>query len=469
MRIIVATDQQDLLDSIAHGLGEDVEVELAGNRRSAWEKVEASAFDVGFFDLSFLKAQNAGVEQGYQNLKLIRPGMRLVLMFADENLRTGIELLKKGADEYLTYPIDPMELSLITEKLILKDRQLATIKDLQDEFWSPEHEDVVNTQSSLMRDLYDKVKDVAPTNSTVMIQGETGVGKGVLARLIHHHSARRSNQFIHVHCGAISENLIESELFGHEKGAFTGAIKRKLGRFELADKGTIFLDEISTLSASAQVKLLQVMQDGIFQRVGGESDIKVNVRIIAATNDDLHAMSESGQFRRDLFYRLNVFPIEVPPLRERLEDIPYIVDSLLRKHSQMGAKQIQGIQIEALEGLSRYSWPGNIRELENLVERAFVIEKTSLLSMSSFPKELFEHYQSQAVVPLNTDLPLAEARNRSIELFERQYLTELLEKTEGKVGRAAELAGITTRQLNNLMNRHKILKENFKKSGAVSR
>lgn len=462
MKILILSDDHDTLEASKDLFSSAIQVEVAANRLSARERFIQDHYDLVFFDYCFLQETGKTKEQAFRELREKRPGVRIVVLCQQEQVRETMAIIKAGADSYLTYPIDPLELQNITEQLIQQERRQAELQVLRDSFWSPNFQSLVHTNSPRMTKLYEMVRDVAPTNSTVLLQGETGVGKGVLARLIHHHSSRKENQFVHVHCGAIPDNLVESELFGHEKGAFTGAVRRKLGRFELADKGTIFLDEIATLTPAAQVKLLQVMQDSMFQRVGGESDIHVNVRIIAATNESLKNQVEAGHFRADLFYRLNVFPLELPALRDRVEDLPAIIQLFLDRFRAMGGKNIEGIQPETLQALCQYRWPGNIRELENLVERACILEKSGILSNDSFPLDIFQRLDDQAILPLNLDLPLAEARNRNTENFERQYLKELLVKTKGRIGPAAEQAGISARQLNNLMNKYKLAKEDFK-------
>ncbi|UCF94160.1 MAG: sigma-54-dependent Fis family transcriptional regulator, partial [Desulfobacterales bacterium] len=325
---------------------------------------------------------------------------------------------------------------------------------------------LIQTKSALMQKVFEKIRSVSPTKSTVLLIGETGTGKSMMAKLIHQHSNRREAQFISVHCGAIPDTLLESELFGHEKGAFTGAIRRKMGKFEIAKGGTIFLDEIGTITPSAQIKLLQILQDGTFQRVGGESTLDANARVITATNTDLKKMCETGQFRKDLYYRLNVFPIEIPPLRERIEDIPSLCDSFLHRLNKFNSKQIDGIHPGVIEAFRRYSWPGNIRELENLVERAYILETSSILMPESFPNELFQSGSLVGCLPANSSMTLAEARQHGIEDIERNYLKEVLARNKGKINESAQEAGITTRQLNKLMNKYGIRKEEFKLSTA---
>ena len=313
-----------------------------------------------------------------------------------------------------------------------------------------------------MNRVFRQIDSVAPTKSTVLLTGETGTGKSVLAQLIHQKSNRRGDQFISVHCGAIPDTLIESEMFGHEKGAFTSAVRRKMGKFQLASGGTIFLDEIGTITPAAQIKLLQVLQDGTYQKVGGEETLKADVRVIAATNADLNNMCRAGTFRNDLYYRLNVFPIDIPPLRERLEDIPLFIDAFLKKLNQFSLKTIHGAHPQVTESLKNYSWPGNIRELENLVERAYILETSSVLTPESFPVELFEAETTAVVLPSSEQLTLADARQHGIGEIERNYLKDVLTRNKGKINESARDAGISSRQLNKLMNKYGLRKEEFK-------
>jgi transcriptional regulator with GAF, ATPase, and Fis domain len=259
---------------------------------------------------------------------------------------------------------------------------------------------------------------------------------------------------------------LESELFGHENGAFTGAIRRKLGKFEIAKGGTIFLDEIGTITPSAQIKLLQILQDGTFQRVGGEETIEANVRVIAATNTDLKKMCEQGLFRKDLYYRLNVFPIEVPPLRQRKEDIPHFVEVFLRRMNKFNAKAIHHVHPSVLEAFEQYDWPGNIRELENLIERAYILETSPILQPESFPSELFEAQGLTPSVAVDAKWTLSEVRKESLKHIEKNYIKEQLIHHKGKIKDSAKAAGITTRQLHKLMKKYSIRKEDFKSSSA---
>ena len=276
------------------------------------------------------------------------------------------------------------------------------------------------------------------------------------------HSNRKEGPFISVHCGAIPDTLIESELFGHEKGAFTGAHRRKLGKFEVASGGTIFLDEIGTISKSAQVKLLTVLQEGSYQRVGGEQARMANVRVIAASNADLKQMCDEGLFRKDLYYRLNVFPITVPQLHERREDIPLFINAFLKKFNQFNAKNIQDVHPEVMHALMHYDWPGNIRELENLLERAHILETTSELTPGSFPSELFDTAEPATEITIDAAETLAAIRKKGLMEIEQRYLKAVLSRNRGKINASASEAGVSTRQLNKLMHKYRLDKGLFK-------
>ncbi|MBI9076005.1 MAG: sigma-54-dependent Fis family transcriptional regulator [Desulfatibacillum sp.] len=343
-------------------------------------------------------------------------------------------------------------------------RTHSELEYLREQFWKADSNAIVHSLSPAMQIVLNQAQSVAPTLTTILLTGETGTGKGVMARLIHRHSSRSDKQFISVHCGAIPDTLIESELFGHEKGSFTGAIMKKLGKFEIAKGGTLFLDEIGTISQSVQIKFLQVLQEKIFSRVGGETSIKADVRIIAASNADLQAAIKKKRFREDLYYRLNVFPIEVPPLRERTEDIPMLVQEFLANCNLRNInKKILSVHPSVMNALLRYSWPGNVRELENLIERAHIVEQSRELTPESFPSELFSG-GSTAQVHLNTALPLAEVRQEAVESVERQYLKQLLAEYKGKIDVASLAAGLGVRQMHNLLTKYKIEKNEYKTS-----
>ena len=320
------------------------------------------------------------------------------------------------------------------------------------------------SKSPEMQTVLANVKTVAQTQTTILISGESGTGKSALARYIHEISYRRNNKFINVHCGAIAENLIESELFGHEKGAFTGAIRLKLGKFELADKGTIFLDEISDLSESAQVRLLQVLQERFIQRVGGEENIEIDIRIISATNTDLKALVKEKKFREDLYYRLDVFQIEIPPLRRRREDIEQLSLHILGRLNLLYRKDITGIDPQFMDRLKKRNWPGNIRELENVLEKTYILENSNMLSHASFPMTLLDSHLNQATFAQQSSfnsMNLQLERKKILDEFERHYLVELLRLSKGDIKEATVIAGIGIRQLNKCLAKHQLNRKGF--------
>jgi DNA-binding NtrC family response regulator len=462
--ILVISNEQKVFGSISRCFDAGYKVSFALNADAALDTLRKRRYDLIFVDLEILRgsASGNGYKAAMEPFWHVYPTIEIIVMSSQEMIREAVMAVKAGASDYLTYPINPDEVKHVTESLHEYIISQSELDYLRDQFWQSDSLEFVHTNSTVVKKAYEKVRSVAPTKSTVLLMGETGTGKGELAKLVHRHSSRRDAQLISVHCGAIPDTLLESELFGHEKGAFTGAVRRRLGKFEIATGGTIFLDEIGTITPSAQIKLLQILQDQTFQRVGGEETLEANVRVIAATNTDLKKMCEDGQFRKDLYYRLNVFPIEVPALRERPEDIPHLVEVFLKRMNKFSSKEIHDIHPHVLEAFRRYSWPGNIRELENLMERACILETSSLLTPESFPSELFESEVPSASVFFDTQLTLTEVRHKGIEDIERRYLKEVLAKNQGRIKESASVAGVTTRQLHKLMTRYGIRKEDFK-------
>ena len=330
-----------------------------------------------------------------------------------------------------------------------------------------EPEQVASSECASMRSVLDTIRTVAPTRATVLLTGETGVGKSLIARLIHHWSKRRDKRFVAVHCGAIPDTLVESELFGHEKGSFTGAHRRQSGQFELADGGTLFLDEVGTITLSAQVKLLDVLQGRSFHRVGGEEEIEVDVRVVSASNGDLELMQKEGRFRTDLFYRLNVFPVKVPPLRERKEDLPKLMEQLVDRLNDLYAKGIEGLDPTVERAFLSYAWPGNIRELENVLERAYILESAKRISPRNIPAAILDSAEPHVFVPVGSKRTLAAVRADAVATAERRYLEEILATHQGRVDASARAAGVTTRQLRKLLAKHEIRKADFKPAASA--
>ena len=463
--ILVASREQDAIQSITRCFADDYRVDSASSKTKVLQSLKIASYEYLYIDQEILLENLAGphYKTALKPIWELNPSIEIIVLTQAADMRNAVMIVKAGARDYLTYPIEEAELRLVSKNIQDSLIIASELDYLRDKFWRVDSLDVVRTNNSHMQKVFDQIRSVAPTKSTVLLMGETGTGKTLMAKLIHQHSNRGDEPFISVHCGAIPETLLESELYGHERGAFTGSVRKKLGRFEIAGGGTIFLDEIGTITAAAQVKLLQILQDGTFQRIGGEEILTANVRVIAATNSDLLKMCDTGEFRKDLYYRLNVFPIRIPPLRERLQDLSQICNSILDKLNKFESKEIHDIDDRVIKAFERYAWPGNIRELENLIERAYILETSSILTAGSFPSEFFKH-DPEIKPPLDTAFhSLAETRRRGVEAIERGYLRELLKRCHGRINDSAREAGISPRQLNKLMNRYHLSKKEFKK------
>ncbi|MFV0348584.1 MAG: sigma-54-dependent transcriptional regulator [Halodesulfovibrio sp.] len=469
--ILVATDDQAASKAIVRSFSSQAETSVVRQPDDLKPALAKRPYDVIFADIAWIDRSPERsfdtIRTALRSLWAMAPNLEIIVLTAQENIREAVKSVRAGADNYLTYPVTAEEASYVLESL----RESRMMQTELEYLRSAEHSSALiplqQVKSPVMQAVFDKVRRVAQANTTVLLTGETGTGKGVLAKLIHAQSNRASGPFMGVHCGAIPETLVESELFGHEKGAFTGASKRKPGRFEVAAKGTIFLDEIGTISQPTQVRLLQVLQDKVFQRVGGVVDIPMEARIVAASNVDLEELVRKGEFRADLLFRLNVFPIRVPSLRDRREDIPLLAEMFLQRLRQQYMKKIEGLHPDVLAAFQSYPWPGNIRELENLMERAYILETSHMLSPDNFPPDLFVGGAPLANVSLDLSLPLSEVRNQAKEHAQRRYIEELIAECRGKVNLTAERAGITTRQLRKLLCRYGIDKSRYKpvKSG----
>jgi Nif-specific regulatory protein len=442
-RILIADDHDALRRGLARGLTEaGHEIEEASNGNAAIERLHDSYFDVVLSDLKM------GGSDGLDVLKTARalhPTTAVILMTAFGTVNTAVEAMKSGAFDYVQKPFEIEEMEVKIEKALEVKRlknQLEYLRDTQNDIY--DFDRIVGSSPALQKVL-DIVKKVAKSNTTVLIRGETGTGKELIAGATHHNSLRASRNFVKVNCAALQENLLESELFGHEKGAFTGADKQRIGRFEQADGGTLFLDEIGDMSASTQAKILRVLQEHEFERLGGTRTLRVDVRLIAATNRDLPAMVQAGQFREDLYYRLNVVSIEMPPLRERKEDIVPLANAFIRKFAGELKKKIEGIEPEAQKMLMRYNWPGNIRELENTIERAMLLAEgraiaSGDLRLGEVATPGSGREQASVVKIPPTGIPLED--------IERHALIEALKMSNWVQKDAAELLSISPRVMN---------------------
>jgi two-component system, NtrC family, response regulator AtoC len=370
-RILIADDHDALRRGLKRGLTEaGHEVEEASNGNAAIERLHDSYFDVVLSDLKMGGSDGMDV---LRTTRAMHPSTAVILMTAFGTVNTAVEAMKIGAFDYVQKPFEIEEMEVKIEKALEMKRlknELEYLRGTQQDIY--DFDRIVGSSAALQKVL-DIVKKVAKSNTTVLIRGETGTGKELIAGAIHHNSLRTSRNFVKVNCAALQENLLESELFGHEKGAFTGADKQRIGRFEQADGGTLFLDEIGDMSPSTQAKILRVLQEHEFERLGGTRTLRVDVRLIAATNRDLPSMVQAGLFREDLYYRLNVVSIEMPPLRERKDDIVPLANSFIQRFSAELKKRIDGLEPDAQKLLMRYNWPGNIRELENAIERAMLL------------------------------------------------------------------------------------------------
>src|SRR5246500_1595161 len=377
-RILIADDHDALRRGLARGLSEaGHEIEEASNGNMAIERLHEGHFDVVLSDLKMGGSDGLDV---LRTTRALHPTTAVILMTAFGSVGTAVEAMKSGAFDYVQKPFEIEEMEVKIEKAIEMKRlknEVEYLRDAQQDIY--QFDRIVGSSAALQRVL-DIVKKVAKSNTTVLIRGETGTGKELIAGATHHNSLRTSRNFVKVNCAALQENLLESELFGHEKGAFTGADKQRIGRFEQADGGTLFLDEIGDMSSSTQAKILRVLQEHEFERLGGTRTLRVDVRLIAATNRDLPAMVAAGQFREDLYYRLNVVSIEMPPLRERKDDIVPLANTFIRRFSAELKKKIEGLEPEAQKLLMRYNWPGNIRELENAIERAMLLTESRAIT-----------------------------------------------------------------------------------------
>ncbi|MCX8119112.1 MAG: sigma-54 dependent transcriptional regulator [Desulfobacterota bacterium] len=446
--VLVVDDEVGARESLRMILRGEYQVFLAKNAEEAFQQIEAHFPDVILLDILLPDMD------GLRVLERIRknfPEQIVIMITATKTVKTAVEAMKLGAYDYITKPFDVDELRLTVNRAL----STKALKEENQRLWIEVDrnfgfENIVG-KSKEMREIFKMVKQVANSRATVLIMGESGTGKELIARAIHYHSPRRNHPFIPINCAAIPETLIESELFGHEKGAFTHAIERKLGRVEAAHEGTLFLDEIGELSLSTQAKILRFLEEREFLRVGGSKTIKVDVRLITATNKDLPQLVKKGLFREDLYYRINVVPILLPPLRERKEDIPLLVHHFIKKFSQENQKELKGISKEALGLLMNYDWPGNIRELENLIERVVTLTQNESIQADELPLPITHQSKANGLKEsvLSGQLSFSEAE----EEFEREIILDALRRANFVQSHAANLLGISRRILKYKMDK----------------
>jgi two-component system response regulator HydG len=438
-KILVVDDEpshRQMLEAVLTADG--YEVQQANDGQEAINSVEERFYDLILMDVRMSRV--SGIE-ALKKIKELSPGIPVIIMTAYASVSTAVDALKSGAYDYLTKPLDIEELKILVSKA-LRQRQLEQEnvylrERLGDRF---DFSNIIG-RSSAMRDLFETVALVAPTEATVLIAGESGTGKELIANAIHQNSPRTDRPFIKVNCAALPETLLESELFGHEKGAFTGALARKQGRFQLAHRGSIFLDEIGEMSPTTQTKILRVLQEREFEPLGSTQTVKVDTRVVTATNKNLEEEIQEGRFREDLYYRLNVVTLEVPPLRERREDISLLTDFFLKQYAEKNRRLIKGFTPRAMDLLMRHGWPGNVRELENVVERAVIMARGDVISQTELPDTLreLEAETEKATVDLTP--------GRSLKEMEREMILRTLEETGGNRTRSAKILGISRRTL----------------------
>ena len=444
-KILVADDEKSMREFLEIMLKkEGYKVTLASNGEEVMKLIEKDIFDLALVDIRMPRQDGISV---LKRVKSISPETVVIVITAYASADTAIKAMKEGAYDYITKPFKIDEIKLIIqnalEKKHLQKENLLLKQVVRDRY----HFENIIGQSSKMLELYDLLEKVAPTKTNILITGESGTGKELVAKAIHYNSPRKDKPFVTLNCGAIPESLIESELFGHMRGAFTDAISTKKGLFEVADEGTIFLDEISELPLMMQVKLLRVLQDGEFKRVGGTEDIRVDVRIISATNKNLEEAVREKQFREDLFYRLNVIQVKIPSLRERKEDIPLLTSHFLKRYSEELGKQISQISPEALRVLVQYDYPGNVRELQNIIERAMALETSQELTAQNLSSYIEEQLPNKKRA-LDLEIPSEGVDlEKIVEDVERTLLLKALDRTKGIKKKAAELLHINFRSM----------------------
>ncbi|MBU1181248.1 MAG: sigma-54 dependent transcriptional regulator [Pseudomonadota bacterium] len=444
-RILIVDDELIMRESLAGWLLRDGhEVQTASSGEEALDKIKEIRFDILLVDIKMEGMSGLDV---LKRVKDDDPDVAIVMITAFGAISTAIEAIKNGAFDYLLKPFDPQELGVLIEKIQESQAQAIENLYLREQYKERTRFESLIGQSPVMQKIFDLIQNVAPTNSTVLITGETGTGKGLAAKAIHSNSPRCHGPFVIVNCGAIPEHLMESELFGHQKGAFTDAKFTKKGRLEMAHGGTLFLDEIGEISMRMQIDLLRVLEDRIFYRVGGTQPMEADFRVIAATNRDLHEAIKDGIFREDLYYRLNVFSFKMPSLGERKEDIPLLAEHFLHRFSNETNKQIDNISREAMDEMMLYEWPGNIRELENAIERAVVVSKKRKI----LPEDL----------PIFRPEDICVSSDNTLAGIEKAHITRVLHENDWNISKTAKELGIDRSTLYSKIRRYKIVQRDL--------
>ncbi len=439
--ILIVEDDPSVGESIRQLLKKrGYDILLASNGKEALPLLRQRVVDLVITDVVMPKMDGIELLEAVKGLK---PEIEVIVISAQGTIEKAVQAMKLGAFDFVEKPINARVISLLVERALEKQTLILQNKDLRSKLEDRFHFKNIIGKSEKMVKLFDLIEHIAPYDSSVLIIGESGTGKELFANAIHYNSPRASMPFIKVSCASLSEGIIESELFGHEKGSFTGAITSRKGRFEIAHQGTLFLDEVEDIPLATQIKLLRVLQEGEFERVGGNKTIKVNIRIIAASNRDLQEAVRNGTFREDLYYRLNVVNIKLPALKERREDIPFLVHFFIEKFNQRYHMKVKGVSQRAMNDLIDYDWSGNVRELENTIESVMVINSPEVIDIQHLPQEMKDFKETPGTIPIKIGTPL--------EKIEREMLIQTLKATKGNKRKAAELLGINVRTIHRKM------------------
>jgi DNA-binding NtrC family response regulator len=455
-RVLVVDDEEVVVRSCVRSLDATrLEIETAADGAEALRKVEGAPFDVVLLDIMMPGIDGLEV---LQRVKERHPDVDVVMMTGLAEIQTAVRAMKLGAFDYLSKPFDPDELALVVDRALEHRRLLLRNRSLEDEVGSKYRFENIVGGSPAMQAVYRLIARCAPTDCTVLVTGDSGTGKEMVARAIHYNSLRKDGPFVAVDCNTLSEQLLESELFGHVKGAFTGAVATKRGMFELAHDGTLFLDEFGNIAPAMQAKLLRVLQQHEFRAVGDTKTKTTNARVVAATNSDLKAMVADGRFREDLYWRINVFPIHVPPLRERREDIPALAWHFLKSYAQEMGRPVPQLSEGALSLLVNHDWPGNVRELQNTLQRALILASGDTIRQAHLAGLIDSAAQPADVPRTSEDLKRVKkaARERSVEDIERSFVQESLRRNGWNVTRTAEETGMQRANFQALMKKHRI-------------
>lgn len=447
-KVLVIDDEEEMLENysrIIRRIGHDCIIEKDSSR--AIEKLKKLEPDIVLTDLK-MPGKN-GMEVLASSLE-INPGVPVILITAFADIPTAVESVKGGAFDFISKPFSSEQLGLVLERALRQKRLFDENRKLKERLRIDSLQEIIG-KSHAIQEICGVIQRVAETDANILITGESGTGKEMVAKAIHERSVRRAGPFVTIDCAALPENLLESELFGYEKGSFTGATSNRQGLFEIAHGGTLFLDEIGEIPLTMQAKLLRSVQERQVKRIGSNSLIQIDVRILSATNRDLRKCVQEKTFREDLFYRLNVIHIKVPPLRERTGDIPVVASHFLSKFAELNNKNVTGISSDAMEVLENYSWPGNVRELQNVIERAVVLSDSDRINITDLPREIY----MVPSLPTSTDnLEYREAKEMWLSAFERTYLKTLLKITAGNISKAALRAGIDRKTIHRLIKRY---------------